>query len=225
VEDAGRRTPVPLDARARRRRRTLQVFKGALYVGTGILNGGYHRSAGVGPAAAELLRVWPDDSWELLVGDPRTSAEGIRYPLSGYAAGFDLLFNGYLWRMCVHDGWLYAGTFCWANCLPYLLLDAWPEDVLALVRRWGIDRLVRDHGGCELWRSADGEHWAPVTRSGFGNCYNWGVRNLASTPQGLFVGTANPFGPMIAQRQPDGRWQYVPNPRGGCEVWLGAPRV
>lgn len=200
---------------------SLHEFKGALYVGTGILNGGYHRAARLGPAAAEVLRVWPDDSWELLVGDPRTTPDGIRYPLSGYSAGFDVLFNGYVWRMASHDGWLYAGTFCWANTIPYLQKHAWPEDLLVLVNRWGVDKVVRRYGGCELWRTADGEHWEPVTRSGFGNMYNWGVRNIVSTPHGLFVATANPFGPTIAQRQADGQWAYVPNPRGGCEVWLG----
>jgi hypothetical protein len=199
-------------------------FNGALYVGTGILNGGYHRAFKLGPAAAELIRVWPDDSWELLVGDPRLSPEGIRYPLSGYSSGFDQLFNGYIWRMGVHDGRLYAGTFCWANSLPYLPMRVWPEDVLALIERWGVDKLVRYHGGCELWRSPDGLHWEPVTRSGFGNVYNWGVRNIQSTPHGLFVATANPFGPTIAQRQANGEWEYVPNPRGGCEVWLGSER-
>ena len=35
-------------------------------------------------------------------------------------------------------------------------------------------------------------------RNGFGNKFNWGIRTLASTPQGLMVGTANPFGPRVA---------------------------
>lgn len=197
------------------------VFNGALYVGTGIVNGGYHRAFDLGPDTAELLRVWPDDSWDLLVGNPRMSPQGLRYPLSGYSAGYDKLFNGYIWRMGVHDGYLYAGTFSWANALPYVPTEMWPEEVVALVKRWDIDRLIRFHGGCELWCSADGIRWDPVTRSGFSNPYNWGIRNLQSTPHGLFVATANPYGPTLAQRQPDGKWAYVPNPRGGCEVFLG----
>jgi len=59
-----------------------------------------------------------------------------------------------------------------------------------------------------------------VTRSGFGNKYNWGIRNIVSTQHGLFIGTANPFGPTVAIRR-DKRWVYVDNPRGGCEVFLG----
>ena len=41
---------------------------------------------------------------------------------------------------------------------------------------------------------------------------------MVSTPIGLFVGTANPFGPEVAV-QLRGRLVYVPNPRGGAEVW------
>lgn len=195
-------------------------FRGALYVSYGVLNGGYHRAMKIGPAASELIRIWPDDSWELIMGEPRVTAQGARYPLSGYSSGFDNLFNGYVWRMCVHDGHLYAGTFNWAQLLPYLPMVVWPEAAHALVKRWGMAELLIRYGGCELWRTADGERWEPVTRSGFGNKYNWGIRNFSSTKHGLFVATANPYGPTIAVER-GGKWQYVENPRGGCEVWLG----
>lgn len=201
---------------------SLQVFEGALYVGTGVVNGGYHRRYRIGPAASEVIRVWPDDSWDLLVGASRMTDQGLKYPLSGFAPGFDNMFAGYVWRMTVHDGWLYAGTFSWAMLLPYLPRQFWPEDSLALLRHWSLEELSYRHGGCMLWRTADGIRWYPVTQNGFGNPYNWGIRNMASTPYGLFVGTANPFGPTVAQKQ-SGRWQYVPNPRGGLEVYLGSP--
>lgn len=194
-------------------------FKGALYVGCGIINGGYHRAAKIGPGAAELLRVWPDDSWDLIMGEARSTPQGLKVPLSGFAPGFNNLFNGYVWRLCVHEGWLYAGTMSWANLLPYLPVNLWPADVAALVRRWGEARLT-EMGGCELWKSDDGVHWQPVTLDGFGNKFNWGIRTFASTAHGLFVGTANPFGPRVAVRR-EGAWQYTNNPRGGCEVWLG----
>jgi hypothetical protein len=195
-------------------------FNGALYVSTGVLNGGYHRKLDIGPFAAELMRVWPDDSWELLVGESRLTPDGLRYPLSGYTAGYDNMFGGYIWRMCEHDGWIYAGTFSWAMMLPWLPRHLWPEDVLVQIRRWGMDTLCYENGGAELWRSRDGIRWLPVTRNAFGNPYNWGIRTMASTKHGLFVGTANPFGPTVAQKR-DGKWEYVPNPRGGLEVYLG----
>jgi hypothetical protein len=199
---------------------SLCEFNGALYVGTGILSGGFHQTLRIGPAASELLRVWPDDSWELLVGQPRETPAGVKVPLSGYGVGFDSLFNTYVWRMTAHAGWLYAGTFSFGSVLPYLPLHIWPEDVLVLLRHWGLDRVSRELGGFDLWRSRDGVRWDCVTRSGFGNQYNWGLRNFASTPYGLFFGTANPWGPTIAIQR-HGRWQYVENPRGGCEVYLG----
>lgn len=203
---------------------SLCEFRGALYVGTGIVNGGYHRAYRLGPAAAEVLRVWPDDSWELLVGQSRVTPQGLKYPLSGHSAGFDNLFNGYVWRMCVHDDQLYVGTYSWANLLPYLPAQKWPEDVVRLLRQWGVEQLTRRYGGFALWRTGDGLRWQPVTRSGFENKYNWGVRNFASTPHGLFVGTANPFGPRVAIREA-GEWKYVDNPRGGCEIFLGRARA
>jgi len=93
-------------------------------------------------------------------------------------------------------------------------------DLLVVVHA-GEENLLARYGGAELWRTADGIHWKPVTRSGFGNKYNWGIRTLQSTPHGLFVGTVNPYGPKVAVKRGK-RWSYVYNPRGGCEVWLGS---
>jgi hypothetical protein len=203
---------------------SLCEFKGALIVGTGIINGGYHRAFKLGPAAAEIIRVWPDDSWDLLMGQPRLTPEGAKVPLSGYTAGFDNLFNGYVWRMAVHGEYLYAGTFSWANSLPYLPKSKWPEDVVRLMKLWGMEHLTRNHGGFGLWRTHDGVRWDCVSRSGLGNKYNWGVRNFASTEHGLFVASANPFGPRVAVQE-RGEWKYIDNNRGGCEVFLGVPKA
>ena len=76
-------------------------------------------------------------------------------------------------------------------------------------------------GGCELWRTNDGDNWVAITRNGFDNPYNYGFRTLISTPVGLFVGSANPFGPKSAIWGASG-WRYEENPRGGIEVWQGA---
>ncbi len=203
---------------------SLCEFKGALIVGTGIVNGGYHRAFKIGPGAAEILRVWPDDSWEILVGQSRVTPDGAKVSLSGYTAGFDNLFNGYIWRMCTHGEYLYAGTFSWANSLPFMPSQKWPVDVVKMMNTWGIEHLTRNYGGFGLWRTHDGVRWECVTRSGFGNKFNWGVRNFASTEHGLFVGTANPFGPRVAVQE-GGEWKYIDNNRGGCEVFLGVPAV
>src|SRR5262249_5517247 len=90
------------------------VFDGALYVGTAIQHGGYARANAVGPAAPELIRIYPDDSWDLIVGRERWTPVGRKFPLSGRGPGFDNPFNGYFWRMIAHNGWLYLGTYKWA---------------------------------------------------------------------------------------------------------------
>ena len=199
----------------------LCAFNNALYIGSVINNGGYDRKYGIGPGAVEILRVHPDDSWDLVVGEGRATDDGLKMPLSGLGAGFDKFFNSYLWRLCAHDGWIYAGTFSWSALLPYLPRDRWPDPVKQLFDRERTDLIIGKVGGCDLWRSRNGATWLPVTVDGFGNPYNWGVRALVSTPRGLFVGTANPFGPEVAVPR-NGTWRYEANPRGGCEIWLGA---
>jgi hypothetical protein len=219
------------------------VFKDALYIGTGIQNGGHDRTYNVGPAAGEVIRIHPDDSWEVVVGMERRMRNGRKPPLSGLGPGFDNFFSGYIWRMGEHAGHLYAGTCNWSTFLPFIVTGAseggtrqmtapqgrTPSTLLEefdvatifdrLIRWIDPCNLVKFEGGFDLWRSEDGTRWMPVTTTGFGNPYNYGVRTMVSTPHGFFVGTANPFGPQVASRMADG-WSYVPNRAGGAEVWL-----
>jgi hypothetical protein len=199
------------------------VFDGALYVGSAILNGGYDRARGIGPAAGEIIRIYPDNTWDVVVGSPRSTPHGSKFPLSGLGPGFDNVFNGYMWRMEVHEGWLYVGTYNWSVLLPYLATEKWPRRWREFVESVGPDELVETVGGFDLWRTRDGIRWTPVTRNGFENPYNWGARTMVSTPSGLFIGTANPFAPEVAARTAGG-WIYGPNPRGGLEVWVGQRR-
>lgn len=199
---------------------SMAAFNGAIYVGTGIQGGGTDRVNNVGPAAAEVLRINADDSWDIISGDPRVIDERRIEPLSAFRAGFGNFFNGYVWTMGVHDGWLYAGTYDWSITMRWAKLDEAPARARRLFETLGAETVIDNEGGADLWRTRDGENWLPVTRRGFGNAYNLGIRNLVSTPQGLFVGTANLFGPRVAVRAEDG-WQYEDNPLGGLEVWLG----
>lgn len=193
-------------------------FKSALYVGTGIQGGGFDRLNNVGPAAAEVLRVNSDDTWDLIVGD-RDDAD--REPLSGLKSGFGQFFNGYMWAMEEHDGWLYVGTYDWTVTLRWATLAEAPDRVKKVLGIIGPETVIAAEGGADLWRTADGENWLPVDRKGFGNPYNWGIRNLVTTPKGLFVGTANVFGPRVAVPAGEG-WTYQDNPDGGLEVWIGS---
>jgi hypothetical protein len=200
---------------------SMTAFRDALFVGSGIQGGGIDRANGIGPAAAEVIRINGDDSWDLIVGDPREIASGPVEPLSGLRAGFGNFFSGYVWAMASHAGWLYAGTYDWSLTMRWSELRRSPPNVQRLFQLLDPEVVIEHEAGADLWRSSDGENWLPVTRQGFGNPFNVGVRNLVSTPHGLFVGTANLFGPRVAVRAGDG-WRYEDNPAGGLEVWLGA---
>jgi SAM-dependent methyltransferase len=195
------------------------AYGDALYLGTCIAGGGYNRYRKIGPAAGEVIRVYPDDTWDLVVGFPRLTPDGVKMPLSGLGPGFNYPLAGYIWQICAHDEWLYVGTYNAASWFPYLPMRI-PEEVLQMVQIEDTVDLAARFGGCHLWRSHDGERFTPVTTDGFGCQYNYGVRQLRSTPYGLVVGTANPFGPDVGVRR-DGTWTYEPNPRGGLEIWLG----
>jgi hypothetical protein len=196
---------------------SMTPFKGALYIGSGIQGGGIDTQNRVGPAPPELIRLFPDGHWDLLVGETRDTPEGPKHALSGYLAGFDNFFNGYFWRMCEHDGWLYLGTFEWSSLLGYANRRRWPETFVNIVNRISPQTILENQSGFDLYRSFDGENWVPVTTNGMDNPYNMGLRTMVSCPAGLFLGTANPFGPRI---MPLGSDRYVRNERGGCEVHL-----
>jgi hypothetical protein len=200
---------------------TMKVFKGALYVGTAIQNGGHDLNNKIGPAGSELIRIYPDDSWDMIIGSTRDTDDGHKTPLSGIASGFGNVFNGYFWAMEEHDGWLYLGTMDSTIWVRYLRTESYPPQVRKIIEEVGQENVVEHDAGCDLWRTSDGENWLPITRVGFDNMYNLGIRNMVSTPHGLFVAVANPFGPRVAVKEND-QWVYTDNPRGGLEVWLGS---
>ena len=196
---------------------SMMGFGDYLYVGTGIQNGGHDRRFNIGPAAAEIIRIHENGDWDIVVGNGRDGKE----PISAMGAGFNNYFCGYMWRMGIHDGWLYVGTMDWTVILRYVDLEAKPYKSARLLAAAGVENFIAYQGGFDLWRTYDGENWLPVTRTGFDNPYNFGCRNIVSTPHGLFIGTANPFGPTAAVKV-NGHWEYQDNPAGGLEVLLGS---
>ncbi|MBT8419655.1 MAG: hypothetical protein KJO08_02210 [Gammaproteobacteria bacterium] len=194
------------------------AYKDCLYVGTGIQNGGYDHRWKIGPAAAEIIRIHADGQWDIVIGSARDGKE----PISGFGAGFNNYFCGYIWRMGIHEGWLYVGTMDWSVILRFVDLENKPMKSARLLAEMGVERFIDYQGGFDLWRTWDGENWLPVTKTGFGNPFNYGCRNIVSTPHGLFICTANPFGPKVATRiGKEWKWAYRDNPHGGLEVWQG----
>jgi hypothetical protein len=144
---------------------SLAEYKGQLYMGTN--------------RPTELIRINPDDTWDLLVGEPRMTPLGFKTPLTGLGIGFATWFNGHFWRMGVHAGDLFLGTWDWSVGLRPL------------------DQFDRPFGfqyGFDLLRTSDGVEWKMLSRSGLGDGLNFGGRTFQSTPFGLFLGTARPEG-------------------------------
>jgi hypothetical protein len=197
------------------------VFQGALFIGTGISNGGYDRTRLIGPAAGEVIRLNPDHSWDLVLGESRSTPDGNKHPLSALGPGFGNPYAGYIWSMVVHKDVMYVGTFDSTVFLLWADPKRAQTQARAQLNNRDLARFAQQCGGFDLWRSDDGIRWVPISRNGFHNPYNYGIRTMASTPAGLFVGTANPFGPKVATKV-EGKWKYVLNPRSGLEVWLEA---
>ena len=143
-------------------------FNGQLYMGT--------------DRPTELIRINPDDSWDVIVGEPRMTPQGFKAPLSGMGVGFGSLFNGHFWRMAVHNDELYLTTWDWSTGLWQLGIP------------W-LDLAFAPHFGFDMYRTRDGVHWSAVTTSGLGSSANSGGRSLKSTPLGLVVGTVRGSGP------------------------------
>ncbi|MEM1149485.1 MAG: hypothetical protein AAGI03_02870 [Pseudomonadota bacterium] len=203
------------------------VHNDTLYAGSGIQHGGIDVANGVGPAGSELIRINEDGSWDLLVGTSRATPDGYKIALSGFTPGFGSLFCGYFWRMVSHDGWMYVGTFDWSVMMRFADQSRWPGPFRRMVERVGMENIIEMQGGAELYRSRDGENWLPVTTTGFGNSYNYGIRTLQSTPTGLAVGFVNPFGPRVgywdkSDSKGTAEFRYKDNPDGGMEIWFGS---
>jgi pimeloyl-ACP methyl ester carboxylesterase len=142
---------------------SMQEFQGSLYVGS--------------DRPSELIRINPDDTWDLIVGQPRLTMSGFKRPLSGIGKGFQSLFNGHFYSMAVDNGELYLGTWDWSQMLRGTIADGF----------------FNFNYGFDLFKSKDGIHWQVVSRTGLGDGLNSSVRNLESTPFGLFLAATNPF--------------------------------
>lgn len=174
---------------------TMAEFNGALYISTGLPGMGYDSANDVGPAAAEMLRVNGDGSWDLIAGTPRFTRDGFKVPFAAAGPGFGDFYNSVFWSMAVHDGVLYAGSHHWGA-------------FEAMMKRGAAE------GGYQIWASDDGDQWTPVTVDGLGDPFEIGIRSMISTPLGLVIGTSN-HGEIARFRgrraEPDS---------SGFEVWL-----
>ena len=182
---------------------TVTPFGDHLYLGSTVYPGYVHALQDL--VAMEVLRIDRDENVELLVGKTRNPGTPQEIPpLSGYGPGFDYPLNLYSWDAAEYEGWLYLGTMDFGGIALDVLGGLLPGDVPDAQRELVRDLLDSDlnrFGGGDLWRTRDGIDWVPVTRNGFGQIDNCGVRSLKATPWGLLVGMADPV--------------------AGFEIWMG----
>ena len=89
---------------------SMVVFQGNLYFASGMPADSYDRGNDIPITAPEIIRIYPDDSWDLIVGAPKFTPDGLKVPLSVMGAGFDDSHNCTLQFMAVHNDCLYVGT-------------------------------------------------------------------------------------------------------------------
>jgi hypothetical protein len=141
---------------------SMAVFDGRLYAGT--------------DGAIDVIRVNPDDSWDLIVGVFRDTPNGLRTPPHTLGAQFAWPYNILTWRMAVHDDVLFISTYDRSSFLK----DA-PEGAV-----------LRPYMGAKLYATKNGVHFTSVAPNFLdGDFLNYGIRTMLSTPIGFFIGTAN----------------------------------
>jgi hypothetical protein len=171
---------------------TMKTFRGDVYVGSMAVPG---ITGELAMKAFDLIRIKPDDRWQLLVGNrtPQSPIDGAvqRRPLSGWQSGFGMPTNLYCWNMEVYKGWLYVGSMDMSS-----MLRAASEAGMEMPDM-GIPPLILDvvlqAAGFDLWKTANGTFWLPVTLRGMGDWRNYGARTIRVHNDHLFIGTADPF--------------------------------
>jgi hypothetical protein len=178
----------------------------------------------------EIIRIRPDNTWELVVGS--TAAEAVdlvpgyenRQPISGEQAGFGNPMNFYCWNMVVHNGRLHAGTFDATIFLGFIdvFSNAAPPEIQQMIGEMmaqvppGYIELALMGAGCDLYSTPNGVSWQDVDLAGLGNPENYGIRTMHALGPRMFLGTANPFeGCEVVCTPPP---MYVVSPNGG-ESW------
>jgi hypothetical protein len=172
---------------------TMEAFRNNVYVGSMAVPG---LTGAMAMKAFDLIRIKPDDRWQLLVGDrnPEIPVAGAapRRPLTGLPSGFGMPTNLYCWTMEVYDGWLYVGSMDMSSMLR-VATDAGMELPDSMGIPPTILELVLRAAGFDMWKTSEGLLWMPVTLTGMGDFHNYGVRTIAKHDGKLYIGTANPF--------------------------------
>jgi hypothetical protein len=122
-------------------------------------------------------------------------------PLYG-PAGFGNFFNNYTWSMEIYQGKLYVGTMDWSFLAGNSGLQTqFPPAIQAIAPRFY---------GADLWSFADSSSPAvPVSIDGMGNNSSYGIRNMMTLDDTLWIGMANPMNLRSDPSDNPGGWKLL----------------
>jgi len=192
------------------------------------------------------------DNVELLYGDNRlwtfthTGGSGGYWtkvanstgsPLFGQA-GFDNDYNTYTWSMAAYDNRLYVGTFDYTTVMLGDAYVSFNGNLDAIEQYLASTYLLFDvRMGADLWCFLPDDNGTPVepfavSREGAGNPLNHGIRNMESTPNGLYLGSASASNLLTAPYNPPsnplhaGGWELIRvDISGGSRMELSSDTV
>lgn len=123
-------------------------------------------------------------------------------PMFG-SSGFGNSFNNYTWSMAVYNGKLFVGTMDYSYLAAQAAQLGAPTSFMTMLAQ-----AMSTEYGADLWRF-DSTYAAATNenRNGLGNRLNYGFRNMLASPDGLYVGTANPANLATKPLAPTGGWE------------------
>lgn len=130
-------------------------------------------------------------------------------PVQGLA-GFGDPFIGYIWSMANHKDSLYIGTMDQREISADLIDALIPSGrVSSYIRALDNQPGLR---GADLYQIPSGSRTVQaIDRSGLGNYTSYGVRNIVSDDQDLYLGMANPANLLTDKTDtlPEGGWELI----------------
>jgi hypothetical protein len=129
-------------------------------------------------------------------------------PLYGLS-GFNNMYNNYTWSMAEYDGQLFVGTMDWS----YLVNDIFESLLSGLELPLDIVITLPDSvPGADLYRFFDSASPAVAeSLTGVGNYSSYGIRNMLTREEGLYLGMANPMNLLtdLTDDKPEGGWELL----------------
>jgi hypothetical protein len=124
-------------------------------------------------------------------------------------SGFGCPFNTYTWSMEIYNNKLYVGTFDFTYLMDQFangeILIGIPPAVIADF----LATLPIPQEGADLYRFDSSGRASLVSNDGIGNYLTYGVRNMLTSRDTLYLGMANPMNLATDPGGPNGGWKLL----------------